>query len=59
MLLDIEMWNMSGVELAKEIKFINPHTNIIFATGYTEYMNEAFEMHVSTAGGSCPMGELK
>lgn len=46
-LLDIEMWNMSGVELAKEIKFINPLTNIIFATGYTEYMNEAFEMHVS------------
>ena len=46
-LLDIQMRNMSGVELAKEIKFINPHTNIIFATGYADYMKDALEMHVS------------
>lgn len=46
-LLDIQMRNMSGVELAKEIKLINPHTNIIFATGYTEYMKEALDMHAS------------
>lgn len=45
--LDIQMWNMSGVELAKEIKGIHPHTNIIFATGYTDYMKEALEMHAS------------
>ena len=46
-LLDIQMRNMSGVELAKEIKIINPHTNIIFATGYADYMKDALEMHVS------------
>ncbi|MGN0159826.1 MAG: response regulator [Lachnospiraceae bacterium] len=46
-LLDIQMRNMSGVELAKEIKLLNPHTNIIFATGYTDYMKEALEMHAS------------
>lgn len=46
-LLDIQMRNMSGVELAKKIKFIHPHTNIIFATGYTDYMKEALEMHAS------------
>ena len=46
-LLDIQMRNMSGVEMAKEIKLLNPHTNIIFATGYTDYMKEAFEMHAS------------
>ena len=46
-LLDIQMRNMSGVELAKEIKLLNPQTNIIFATGYTDYMKDALEMHVS------------
>ena len=46
-LLDIDMCNMSGVELAKEIKFKAPNTNVIFATGYTDYMKEAFEMHAS------------
>ena len=46
-LIDIQMRKMSGVELAKQIKFINPHTNIIFATGYADYMKDAFEMHVS------------
>lgn len=33
-LLDIQMRNMSGVELAKELKFLNPGVNIIFTTGY-------------------------
>ena len=46
-LLDIRMRNMSGVELAKEIKCINPQINIIFTTGHTEYMKDAFEMHAS------------
>ena len=40
--LDIQMRGLSGVELAKEIKIINPEINIIFATGYTDYRGEAF-----------------
>ena len=46
-ILDIQMRNMSGVELAKEIKRKAPHTNIIFATGYSAYMKEALQMHAS------------
>ena len=46
-LLDIQMRNMSGVELAKEVKVLNPHINIIFTTGYSYYMKDAFEMHAS------------
>lgn len=45
--LDIQMRNMSGVELAKAIKLIHPHMNIIFATGYIDYMKEAFDLHAS------------
>ena len=45
--LDIQMRNMSGVELAKEMKFINPKVNIIFATGYGDYREDAFDMHAS------------
>ena len=45
--LDIQMRNMSGVELAKKIKLLNPQTNIIFTTGYTDYMKEAFDIHAS------------
>ena len=45
--LDIQMRGLSGVELAKEIKIINPEINIIFATGYTDYRGEAFELHAS------------
>ena len=46
-LLDIQMRNMNGVELAKEIKLLNPQTNIIFTTGYADYMKDALEMHAS------------
>lgn len=46
-LLDIRMRNMSGVELAKELKLLNPGINIIFTTGYADYMQEAFELHAS------------
>lgn len=46
-LLDIQMRNMNGVELAKEVKGVNPKTNIIFTTGYSDYMKDAFDLHVS------------
>ena len=45
--LDIHMSGMDGVTLAKEIKLIQPKVNIIFATGYAEYMPDAFLLNVS------------
>lgn len=45
--LDIEMRQMSGIELAKHFKQINPQINIVFSTGYAEYRGDAFEMHAS------------
>ena len=45
--LDIQMRNISGIGLAKQLKVINPGLNIIFTTGYSEYMGDAFDMHAS------------
>ncbi|MGN1042606.1 MAG: response regulator [Christensenellales bacterium] len=45
--LDIEMPGMNGVALAHRLKGINPKINVIFATGYTEYYQEAIELHAS------------
>lgn len=46
-ILDIQVWDMNGVELARQMKLISPQINIIFATGYEEYMAEAFGLHAS------------
>ena len=45
--LDVQMPGMTGLELAKRLKEINKHINIIFVTGYSEYMEDAFSMHAS------------
>lgn len=45
--LDIHMRGMNGVELAKELKGINPKMNIIFVTGFSEYAGEAMGLHAS------------
>jgi two-component system LytT family response regulator len=45
--LDIEMGAANGIVIAKELKLINPKVNIIFVTGYSEYMETAFSMHAS------------
>lgn len=45
--LDVEMADISGVELARRLKRINPDINIIFATGFGEYRDSAFELHAS------------
>ena len=45
--LDVEMPGMNGIDLAKRIVKRYPFCNIIFLTGYSEYMETAFDMHVS------------
>ena len=45
--LDIEMRGMTGIDLAKALKDINPKINIIFVTGYSEFMKDAFSLHAS------------
>ena len=41
------MAEMSGVELAQQLKLRNPDINIIFATGFGEYRKEAYDLHAS------------
>lgn len=45
--LDIGLLEMTGIELAKQIKIFNPSVNIIFTTAYDEYANSAFDLHAS------------
>ena len=45
--LDIHMSTMTGVELAKELKGVNPKMNIIFVTGFSEYMGDAMQLRAS------------
>ena len=45
--LDVELRTMSGVELAEKIRRRLGDVNIIFTTGYTEYMADAFRLHAS------------
>ena len=45
--LDIHMPEMTGVELARELKDINPKVNIIFATGFSEHMKEGIDLRMS------------
>ena len=43
-LLDIEMVSMNGVALAKEIRKDNESVQIIFITGYSDYIAEGYEV---------------
>ncbi|MBO5939026.1 MAG: response regulator, partial [Clostridia bacterium] len=45
--LDIHMPEMNGVELARELKLLNPKVNIVFATGFSEYMKEGIDLRMS------------
>lgn len=45
--LDINMPVMSGIELAKELKRVNPRINIIFCTAYGDYAVDAIRLHAS------------
>ena len=45
--LDVNMPELSGINLAKKLKVTNPNINIVFATGYDEYAKEAFAVKAS------------
>ena len=46
-LLDIDMPEMGGIELASNIKKRCPNIKIIFLTGYSEYAVDAYAMHAT------------
>lgn len=45
--LDVEMAGMSGLELARELIALYPRINVIFVTGFDDYMNDAFKIYAS------------
>lgn len=45
--LDIEMGELNGIALAVKCKELCSTINIIFVTGYSQYMQTAFQLHVS------------
>lgn len=45
--VDIDMPGKNGIELAHDLKRLSPRINIVFATGYGEYMADAFALHSS------------
>ena len=45
--LDVEMPGMDGIELAGRLQELYPLVNIIFITGYEEYMPQAFKLFAS------------
>lgn len=46
-LLDIDMPQMGGLELAEKLKGKNPDIKVIFLTGYSEYAVDAYAMHAT------------
>ena len=44
---DGDMPGMGGVELAKRLKLRCPNLNVVFATGYDDYMRDALSLHAS------------
>ncbi len=45
--LDINMGEIDGLQLGKQIKWLYPACHIIFITGYSLYAVEAFKMHAA------------
>ncbi len=45
--VDIDMPGTSGVDLARKLRQSNPQLNVVFATGYSEFMEDAFAIHSS------------
>lgn len=45
--MDINMPGMTGLELAKKLKLAYPKVNIVFVTGYSEYIGDAMGLRAS------------
>ena len=45
--MDIQMPEIDGITLAKKLKKINPKSNLVFVTGYSEYTMDAFSVDAS------------
>lgn len=45
--LDINMQDITGLELAQKLQNNNPKVNVIFCTGYSEYSLDALDMYCS------------
>ena len=45
--LDVEMAGLNGIGLAEQLQLRNPDVNIIFATGFSDYLGDAFDLHAS------------
>lgn len=45
--LDIEIHSMTGIELAVELRKINPKMYVVFCTGYENYALDAFRIHAN------------
>ena len=45
--LDIELGNVSGLDLCRELLDINPRTNVVFLTAYAEYSLDAWSTGAS------------
>ena len=45
--LDIEMGNISGLDICRELLKVNPHTNVIYLTAYSEYAIDAWKTGAS------------
>ena len=43
-ILDIEMGEMSGLELAKKLRQDSPHSLIVFLTSFSKYVYDVFEV---------------
>lgn len=44
LILDVEMGGMSGVELAKKLRLLGASMQLIFLTGYMEYIAEGYDV---------------
>lgn len=45
--VDVELHEMSGLELARELRNLQPDIYIIFCTGHSQYALEAFDIHAN------------
>lgn len=45
--LDINMRGMTGIELARHIRAVQPECSIVFCTGYSDYAVDAFRLRAS------------